>query len=304
MMPQRRTLSLLDMLVWTYRDQQAHRYLRDPADWFWYVIGKDAAVELDERPAVHRDAVLVHANVMELEAFALIDSGVNAEMPKRCDEPARCVPLEADRWGDYGRAFIDGKLTDYKISVAERISIVTPIFERRGRKRVVHVGDHVETVDVRYCPIVIEPSPEWREAKNAEHAAWVALMAALATRLRDVQFAAHVVRDLGRWQRRGAVLETTTLDNEHGFRVHLRPARNYLEKGNPLEAAFGVFVSTRKPVSGSARERMRQAALGRNSTPGSVAKMAAAKNANAWRQRPNGTGFWRGPVGVRFGKRR
>lgn len=305
-MTQRRTLTLLDMLVWTYRDQKAHRILREPADWFWYIVANDPALELDERPAVHRDAALVHANVMELEAFALIDSGANAEIPRRCDEPARCVALPVDRYADdYGRAMIGGKLVDYKISIAERVSIVTPIFERRGRKRVVRVGDHVETVDVRYCPIAIEPSPEWRAAKNAEHAAWIANMAALAIRLRGVQFAAHVIRDLGRWRRHGSIMETQSLDSGHRFGVHLRPAQNLLEHENPLEAAFGVFVSTRKPVSGSARERMRQAALGRRSAPQAVAKMAATKNANAWRSRDNpyGTGFSRRPVGMKFGKR-
>lgn len=194
-------MELLELLIWTYRDQRAHRYLRREADWFRFMAA--AAAEPDEpRPPVHADAALVHANVLELGEHAarlVIAHAANAEVPVRCDEPTTCGPTIADRCRDrYGRALYQGELIDYRLAVAERIPMAVPIFERRGRKRV-RTGERVEIAEVVYCPVVIEPPPEWREAVNALHGTWRAAIGNLARVLAATRLTAHDVVDLDRY---------------------------------------------------------------------------------------------------------
>lgn len=201
-----RTVSLLELLVWTYRDQRAHRYLRTAYDWFAYMIEADELFGPDtQRAAVDRDAATVHAVVCDLsseDAQILVYYALIAEAPQLWDADivprARPVPVSRG-FDDYGRAEIDGRLTDYKIGVSERMSERVPIMRRVSRRRAVIVGYEVETIEVKYCPIVWEPSPELTIAYNGIVANWRAAMRRFAGGLSLAHLVSHQVDDLELW---------------------------------------------------------------------------------------------------------
>lgn len=68
------------------------------------------------------------------------------------------------------------------------------------------------------------------------------------------------------------------------------------------------LISQRPPVSQAAREKMRQAALGRKHSAATRAKIGASGKANTWRSRATGSAnLLNAPVGgaaARWGRRR
>ncbi|MGH6967551.1 MAG: hypothetical protein ACREEN_00400 [Stellaceae bacterium] len=195
-----RSLSLEQILVWTYRDQHAHRYLRSPYQWFIYMIEVNEMLGPDtRRPDVHRDAATVHSRVVELnrtEAHIVVDMARAAHRPEIIHETPRYRHVDADRHADdYGRARIDGELVDYKIKVADRIATISPVYRRRGRK-LVQTGQDVVVEEVKYCPVYLEPDPAWIATTQAIYQTWAVALAKMAVALRGAEFVAHEIYDV------------------------------------------------------------------------------------------------------------
>jgi hypothetical protein len=60
--------ALFRLLVWVYRDQQAHRLLVRPADWFLWAVETSAGLDDLPRPCVAPEAATVHSAVLGLPA--------------------------------------------------------------------------------------------------------------------------------------------------------------------------------------------------------------------------------------------
>jgi hypothetical protein len=200
-----RSLTLFELLVWVYRDQRAHKYLRKPQDWWRLLIDSDDLLSPDKhRPQLRRDAVAVHAAVVELAELGhpLVHYALQAAPPEPWDHSItpRPVYAEADRSGDlYGRAMIDGVLTDYKIAVAEHVSEQIPIMRRVSKRRMVLDGWRNEPIDVKYCPIRYEPDPEWIRCVDGIFDTWLGAMQAFASAMARTRLTAHEIVDLSNY---------------------------------------------------------------------------------------------------------
>lgn len=232
--PARRHVSLLELLIWTYRDQRAHHYLKDDVDFYlrecerqgievgaYRIAGKVVA----ERRPVHPDAVLVHAKVSGLYAARLIiEYAELGEQPERSiyDDrpfgwgldpdfaaealdngklPPKPCPVEPlnRQFSTYGRHAIDGRLIDYAILIAEQVTVAEEEWRPKGRKG---CGRYTATarqvrVPVEYCPIDWRPGSEFIAFTNNIVAAWENAIRHLAPMLAALEFRDHVLIDDG-----------------------------------------------------------------------------------------------------------
>lgn len=190
-------MTLWEMLVWTYRDQKAHRLLDTPMAWWeWSVAEIDSDMVGISTPRVDIDAAILHAVVTELptkQAYIIVHHAALAEKPEPCTAQPMPHPVTRisavgvrrdDKWG---RNVVDGRRVEHLVRLAEDAVEIVPVLERRGRRMVV-VGTRVEKTPVEYCPLDWQPDRSYVEMVNATYAAWTEAMAELERRVRGVRF--------------------------------------------------------------------------------------------------------------------
>jgi hypothetical protein len=199
-------LSLWEILIWTYRDQMAHRYLRKPVDWFLWAIETSAQLDDMPRPMVHQDAAAIHASVMTLDqhsAELIVYFAAEALIPEAPVAIPRPYPTDVDR--DRGRddnerwawATIRGKRVDYMVRVADRVTEVEPILEKVGRKTYRVVGHDTVTRPVEYCPLTWQPDPAYVLAQATIHNEWLRAMRGLYAHAHEIRLTDRVIEGLG-----------------------------------------------------------------------------------------------------------
>lgn len=193
------TITARSLVTWTYRDQKAHWYLASPYDWFIWGLAESGADPDAPRATVDHDAAMCHQAVTLLpkdDAEALVWHASLGDWPERCQDEPRPLPTAVDRTtrsqrldGTYGRATIDGRLTDYLIATAGRTSWEEPVYENQGNrktgKKLVQVGTETKSEDIPYCPLHWEPDPTWLSHHNALCDALDRSLAAITTMFRD-----------------------------------------------------------------------------------------------------------------------
>lgn len=200
----RREVTLWAMLVWAYRDQLAHRYLRTAYSRFVQALAETELHDADmPRPAVHRDAAALHAAVLELgddAAQRIVHHAYLASAPELPTEAPVPLPTVIDRALGIGPqerlcwAMIDGRRQDYLVRTVDRVSVPAPQ-SKRAQRAGIPAG--IEQVDVEVCPLTWWPDPAFVRAEAEKHAAWVEAMHGLMARIEDVAFTGHAVIGLG-----------------------------------------------------------------------------------------------------------
>lgn len=206
-----RHVTLWQILVWTYREQQAHRYLRSPFDWFIYELSAQEVIEDMPRPAVHADAAAVHRAVCDLgrdDRELVSFYAAIAEMPELPDGEPRPYPMtsekvsgeDVDEWFAWHEQ-ADGRRLRYLVRVAERIQVRSvPIMRKtgkgkRGKMQVIGFKPVVE--EVEFCPLSWEPDPVYLDCMRAIFADWLDAMVRLYAALDGVALKDHALSALG-----------------------------------------------------------------------------------------------------------
>jgi len=226
----KRTVSLGEMLHWTYAQQRAHRYLETPFDWFLYSLEREPGAEIsdprDRRP-VHRDAATLHAAVVApigacrdpthagdrrqprnarpycvrcaYRAALIVDHGIMGEPPERVATGPRPEPIEPpSTYDDYCRwKDADGAWRNAWVRTAEIITIEEPEYAVAGRKRVRRIGTKKTRIEVKYCPIGWRPDPDFIAMCDRVADEWEAAIGDLRRRLDGVRLSAHTLLDAG-----------------------------------------------------------------------------------------------------------
>jgi hypothetical protein len=202
-------MTLWEAVIWTYRDQRAHHFLRRPMDWFLWAIADAGLIEDGPRRKVHPDAATLYGEVLELgqERAELIayhaDMAMQPEPPVTMPTPFPTTPDRAgyslstkdQRWS---WAVIDGARQDYLIITHETITLQDKVFERIGRKGMRDTGrTTAKPFAVEYCPVAWLPDMAWVRNEAAMHRDWVLAMAALYDRLEAVRLKDHAIGELG-----------------------------------------------------------------------------------------------------------
>jgi hypothetical protein len=220
----KRHLGIEELLVWTYRDQKAHRYLRREYDWFlWQSEQQGIEVAPTDHRPVHVDAAVVHAAVMEdvrqlrrklrqrfvpdreqlqLRLNAAEErTGLVVHFAEIGDRPERSTaeplpypvePSAAGR-GEFCRATIDGERRDILLLTEEVILIEVEEWVPAGRKKMRRHLAQRSRFEVQYCPIEWRPTPEWVDMTNHIADSWEAAIAAVNNRLAGVELRSHVL---------------------------------------------------------------------------------------------------------------
>ncbi|MEA2754732.1 MAG: hypothetical protein QOJ54_1021 [Aliidongia sp.] len=193
-----RSVTAWELLVWTYRDQLAHRYLKLPGDWFGYMVDISGLAGADApRPKVDSDAVQVHTAVFEIggiSALLLMQYAAKGEAPEPSDMISRPCMVEADRLKDrYAWSMVDGRRVDYRIDLIERYSEQRPITRKVGRGKRVLVGTETVLVEIEACPIEYWPDPAYLLMIDAVYQRFVESMDRLSERLRALNFKRHIL---------------------------------------------------------------------------------------------------------------
>ena len=195
-----RSVTAWELLVWTYRDQQAHRYLKQPRDWFAYMVDLNRFAGGDApRAKLHSDAVQVHAAVLEewpVTAPLLIEYAARGMAPEPSDMVSRPRLVEADRLCDrFSWTLVDGKRVDYRIEVVDRFTETVPAYRKLGKGRRRQVGTETRLVEVEVCLLEYWPAPEYLLMVDAIHQQFVASLSCIELRLRGLSFKRHVLVD-------------------------------------------------------------------------------------------------------------
>lgn len=193
-----RDLTLWQVLVWTYRDQMAHRYLEIPGDWGELMVALDAPTDDTPRPQVNADAATLHGEVKMLgarKAAILISTALDMVQPEPPVQMPVPYPARADRtlgmadgerisWGRFL-----GQRVDFLIRWLEQITIFEPIKKRFGRRDKV-IGYRPSQWQVEFCPVDWRPSHAYVIQKSKFHREWVEAMQALYEAVRGHQWKA------------------------------------------------------------------------------------------------------------------
>lgn len=166
-----------DMVVWAIRDQrsigEAAGWDDEPCAWStdgvadmlrWRELGcwVDGGGAGGGRDA-HADVGPVIAalwTLAEADRLLVIEHARLGCPPDRPMVQPQPMPHLADRDDRRGQAVYPptGDVVAYRLEVAERVAVVTPIREFRGRGRREVVGHKAESVEVLYCPLDYWPS--------------------------------------------------------------------------------------------------------------------------------------------------
>lgn len=205
-----RHVTLWGLLVWAYRDQRAHRYLRRPDQWFMWAIETAGVVDGMMSPAVHRDAAAVHAAVLELPkdlADRIVFAAAQADQPEAPVTAPEPAPVEADTNGTAGDGrtrrgwgIRDGQRVDYLIRTHARLVEERPVIATVGRgrhRRQQIVGSELVQTPVEYCPLTWTPDPIWHAEEAWAHAEWLRAMRALWERRAGIELRDHVLTGPG-----------------------------------------------------------------------------------------------------------
>ncbi len=195
-----RSVTPWELLVWTYRDQQAHRYLKRPGDWYAYMVDLGGFAGADApRPKLHSDAVQVHTAVIEqgqAAAALLIEYAAKNMMPEPTDMVSRPQMIVADRQIDrFSWTMVDGQRRDYRIIVVDSFVETVPAYRKLGKGRRSHIGTETRIVEVEACPIEYWPAPEYLLMIDAIHQQFMATLESLEPSLRALAFKRHVLVD-------------------------------------------------------------------------------------------------------------
>jgi len=195
-----RYLTLWQALVWTYRDQLAHKLLATP--WQWFVWALARGVTEGPRPSVHVDAALLHAEVLSLgqeRARLIAGFAASATVPEVPQEQPMPRPVTASRADGLG----EGERWSWEEVAARRITVKirwnesvierTPILRRVGRNKMRIAGYRRRKIPVEFCPIDWSPHPEWVAAMAQLKAEWRAAIELLAEAVADLEFHEIVV---------------------------------------------------------------------------------------------------------------
>lgn len=191
----KRDVTLWQLLQWTYRDQRAHRYLDCQAAWFEYLVRMAAPTDDTPRAPVHRDAALVHSEIvlLGLHGELLQRAALSGEVPARCTEQPMPERPAVDRRADrFKQITFQGRKIDVKVEVAERVAEVVPVYERRGRK-LVQVGSEIIRHDVEYCPVDWFPDPSFVDLCDRVATEFEQAWATLAPRAACLKLSAHTI---------------------------------------------------------------------------------------------------------------
>ncbi len=200
-----RYLTLYEMLLWTYRQQKAHRYLKRPMDWFLWAISTYDLIEDSPRPTVDSDAAVLHAAVVEMshsDAEIIVYHAATGSIPEVCSAPPAPHPVgrgarnifEGDDWH---WASIRGRRTEYLTRVSEIIALREPVLRRVGKRKSKVVGYRHTPFECRFCPLDWSPDPRWVELCAGVHRTWLAAMQKLFETVKAVEFNAHVITAIG-----------------------------------------------------------------------------------------------------------
>ena len=188
----RRPRSLWALLVWTYRGQKAHRYLRTPKDWFLWALADAQLVEDMPRASVHGDAALIHAAVLELgqcTAELIAYFAAEGEQPEPPMAIPRPYPTEVDRSAGQGHgvrwswARIGGRRVDYLIRWTEQVA-TSP-------------SSGAAPDPVEFCPLTWEPDPDWVINQLVVYRDWLAAMHRLHADMASVTLREHLLDGIG-----------------------------------------------------------------------------------------------------------
>jgi hypothetical protein len=197
-----RNVTIRELLVWTYREQQAHRILRHLHRWFEFAVAISGLAGDDApRPQLDPDAALVHGTVMETlrpeQATLIIDYASRGDEPEGSYVRPEPFPAAVDRHKDFWRrGKYRGAMIDYKVIVVDRVTERIHVYRRdpkSHRKQLVEVKDVV--TDVLACPIDWFPDASWSTAINGIVDEWNAAMTALEPHLRALTLKRHILID-------------------------------------------------------------------------------------------------------------
>jgi hypothetical protein len=225
-----RGMTLGELLVWTYAEQRAHKYIATPRDAFLWAFD-EAGLVLDprDRRPVHRDAVTVHEAVLRpIElcgdaghawarsgrkrgradpqrfcrhcaacAWLLIEVALSGGRPERITTEPQPIPIEPSGTLAERGYFINatGRREHYLVRTAETFVIEEAEYAVSGRKRVRRIGTRKVRVEVKYCPIAWLPDPEYIAMCERTADEWEQGMRGLRQRLRQAHFTAHRLVD-------------------------------------------------------------------------------------------------------------
>jgi hypothetical protein len=187
--PEVRTMPLWDLVIWTYRDQLAHRLLQSQAQWVDQLVSTSSFADGETpRARVHPDAAAIHAAVGRLvDPMILVTYAVVGAMPDYpIGEPRPRPVTRADRCEAKWKR--DGEVGEYAVLIAEQVAVDVP--SRRGK------AYRREIREVEYCPIRWWPDPAWLAAERAYYDRWQAALEQLLEALRGVELRQHRVAEL------------------------------------------------------------------------------------------------------------
>lgn len=222
----KRQATLWQLCVWTYLRQRAHWHLRTEMDrflWQWAIEGGDPD---GPRPVVHHDAGLLHEVVRTLPAWAaerVVVAAATGERPLPPDTEPKSYPQAHDRFargmeGDrYSWADIEGSRTEYLIRAAEWVTETVPVYERRGRKRLVQIGTESKSMPVEFCPLVWEPDPVMFALGHDIAGHWWAAMKALERAIVGITFREFTLVPDEQLAEPPRMLEEPEIENSRNF---------------------------------------------------------------------------------------
>jgi hypothetical protein len=177
-----RDMNLWQALVWVYRDQKAHLYLKTPSDWFIWALAIDELVEDMPRATVDPDAAQLHAAVCNLtqdQARLIVHFALEQRQPECPTQMPAPYPVrvhhgiglgDGERWGQMATA--RGGRLSYLIRWLEQVAFIEPIMKRYG-KRLRQIGQRTTQHPVEFCPIEWQPSLAFVVMLADTHRRWV-----------------------------------------------------------------------------------------------------------------------------------
>lgn len=224
-MTDRKNLSLWEALLWAYRKQRAHIYLRSGRLCFEWAIASAGLTDDTPRPRVHWDAAMIHGAVCEIGekhgqhvAEAVILAAVMGERPELPDSAPVPMPYEIDghrrlrpgRMPEYtpieippseqkppmsrpGRGYKDGRRIEVLIRTVDFEVVKRPVYERTGRNKYAEVGQKTYWMPIEYCPLRWEPDPGYYAAAIGTYRAWREGMVLLAASLSTLGLKEHTI---------------------------------------------------------------------------------------------------------------
>lgn len=197
-----RSLDLWDFVCWVYRDQKAHLYLREKANWFDWAIDMTTHGEIDVNVPVHYDAAMLHAAVIEMgfmPASLIVQQAMAGDRPEISSARPRPYPvkpsdgmLQADDRASW--TSVENRRVNCIIRSEEKIQ-TTEIVQRRSKfKSKGHTTEErVAFVPVEFCPVEWSPSPAFTEMVNSIYQEWAQAMILLMLKITDQRLKNHIV---------------------------------------------------------------------------------------------------------------